>query len=88
MILLHEYLTFKISYAKFPIILPIIESSPHNNKQFDGCLIKIKPILSILTKYFNKVLDVPVFFNWAIFYVDFVPQYLTFKISYAKYSVM
>ena len=46
--LAHEYLTFKLSYAKFPVMLPINEYSPHNNEQFGGCLIKIKQILSIL----------------------------------------
>ena len=45
--LLHEYLTFKVSYVKFPVILPINECSPHNNEQFSGCLIKIKQIINI-----------------------------------------
>ena len=44
----HEYLTFKLSYAKFPVMLPIKEYSSHNNEQFGGGLIKIKQILSIL----------------------------------------
>ena len=40
--LLAKYLTFKISYATFPVILPINEYSTHNKKEFGGCLIKIK----------------------------------------------
>ena len=46
--LLQEYLTFKVPYAKFPVMLPTNEHSPHNNEQFDDGLIKIKQILSIL----------------------------------------
>ena len=46
--LLHEYLTFKVSYAKFSVMLHINEHSPHNYEQFGGFLIKIKQILSIL----------------------------------------
>ena len=57
-----------------------------NNKQFGGCLVKIKQILSIL-KDFNIALDFPVFFNWAIFSMDLVHEYLTFKLSYAKFPV-
>ena len=36
---------------------------------------------------FNKSLDFPVLLNWAIFYIDLVPQYITFKISYVKFPV-
>ena len=46
--LVHDYLTFQVSYAQFPALLPINEYSPHNNKQFGGCLINIKQKLSIL----------------------------------------
>ena len=43
--LVPQYLTFRLSYVKFPICLSINEHSTHNNGQFDGCLIKIKLIL-------------------------------------------
>ena len=46
--LLHEYLTFQVSYAKVPVMLTIYEHSTHNNKQFGGCLVKIKQLLGIL----------------------------------------
>ena len=46
--LVHEYLTFKLSYSKFQVYLSIYEYTPHNNEQFGSCLIKIKQILSIL----------------------------------------
>ena len=36
---------------------------------------------------FNKYLDFPVLLNWAIFYIDLVPQYLTFKIAYVRFPV-
>ena len=42
-----QYLTFKISYTKFPVKLSIAEHSTHNNGQFGGYLVKIKQILSI-----------------------------------------
>ena len=58
-----QYVTFKKSYAKFPVKLsmddsthnneqfggcPLVDHSTHNNEQFGGCLIKIKQILNIL----------------------------------------
>ena len=46
-----EFLTFKISYAEFPVILFIHDHSTYDNKQFGGCLIKIKQILSILQRF-------------------------------------
>ena len=36
-------------------------------------------------KDFNIAFDFPVFFNWATFSVDLVHEYLTFKLSYAKF---
>ena len=41
-------LLLRFRFAKFPVMLPINACSPHNNKQFGGCLIKIKQILSTL----------------------------------------
>ena len=62
-------------------MLPINEYSPHNNEQFGGCLIKIKQILSIL-QGFQHSLGFPSVFNWAIFSVDLIYAYFTYKISY------
>ena len=36
---------------------------------------------------FNKSLDFPELLNWAIFHIDLVPQYLTFKIAYVRFPV-
>ena len=36
---------------------------------------------------FNKSLDFPVLLNWAIFYINLVPQHITFKISYVRFAV-
>ena len=38
-------------------------------------------------RVFNKSLDFPVLLNWAIFYIDLAPQYITFKISYVRFPV-
>ena len=46
--LLLEYITFKVSYAKFPVMLHINEYFTHYNEEIGGFLIKIKQILSIL----------------------------------------
>ena len=35
-----EYLCFKISYAKFPVILSRDEHSTHNNEEFGVVLLK------------------------------------------------
>ena len=45
-----EFLTFNISFAKFPVFLSMDKHSTHNNEEFGGCLIKIYQIhvLSIL----------------------------------------
>ena len=48
-----QYLTFNISYVRFPDKLSIDEHSTHTNGQFGGCFIKIKQILSILQGFFN-----------------------------------
>ena len=80
--LLPKYITFKVSFVKFPVVLPINEHSPHNYEQFSGCLVKIKQILSIL-QGFNIAFDFPVFLNWAIFSVDV----FIFKISYVNGNV-
>ena len=37
----NEYLTCKISYERFPVILSMDDHSTHNIIQFGGCLIKI-----------------------------------------------
>ena len=36
---------------------------------------------------FNKYLDFLVLLTWAIFYMDLVPQYVNFKISYVRFPV-
>ena len=42
-----QYLTFKISYFRFPVSIVLDKHFTHNNEQFGGCLIKIKQILTI-----------------------------------------
>ena len=84
--LVHENFRFKLSYAKFPVMLPINEYSLHNNEQFGSCLTKIKQILSIL-QGFQHSLGFPSVFNWAIFSVGLVYVYLTYKIPYVEFPV-
>ena len=36
---------------------------------------------------FNRAYNLLAMFNWAILFIDLVPQYLTFKISYVKFSI-
>ena len=67
-------------------MLPTNEHSLHNYEQFGGCLIKIKQILSIL-QVFQHSLGFPSIFNWAIFSVEVGDEYLTFKLTYAKFPV-
>ena len=38
----------KISYDKFPAILPMNENSTDNNEQFDDCSTKIYHIFSVI----------------------------------------
>ena len=43
-----QYLTFFVSYTKFPVKLSIDKCATHNNEQFGGYFRKVKQILSIL----------------------------------------
>ena len=43
-----QYLTFKISYVKFPDELSIDEHCTHNNEKYGGCFNKIYQILRLL----------------------------------------
>ena len=84
--LVPQYLTFKISYVRFPVkclytsILHILMNN-------------LVVVLLKSNKYeafyrdFNKTFDFPVLLKWAIFYIDLVPQYLTFMISYVRFPV-
>ena len=39
-----QYLSFKISYVKFPYLLSLNEYSTHYHEQCGGCLIEINQI--------------------------------------------
>ena len=71
--LLHEYLTFKVSYAKFSVMLPINEHSSHYYEQFGGCSIKIKQILSILQGFKQGIGFPSVFQVFGDFFPGFSP---------------
>ena len=61
-----QYLTFKISYAKFLDYLLVHDHSTRKHEYFDGCFNKMYHILSILWG-FNIALDFLVFSNGTIF---------------------
>ena len=79
--LVPQYITFRISYDRFPVSLFINKYTTYNNEQFGGCIIKIKHFLKHFTGILTKSLISQCSLIGRFFYIDLVPQYLTLKIS-------
>ena len=78
-----QYVTFKISYAKFQVKLSMDKHSTYNIGQIGGCLIKICKILIILQIFYHNLR----FSHRGNFSMEFAPQYLTFNMSYKMFLV-